>query len=317
MATPPSLTRRRALALSGTAAGGLLLAGGDPAGAAHRPRRQRGKLPRKRIEEIVRAEGTLSSGVLGISIGRDDIGDVKGGMGVTFNAAFHVHGDLDFQPLGGGDAFLNGDLALKPEEIQPVVDALLKAGLAFQAFHQHYFDWSPQVWFIHFRGVGDAVALAHKVRSVLDVTSAPFPQTMPSDPTTPLDSKRLGRILGGSAEIGEEGVVMASVSRGDRIVVGEVVASPEANISTTVEIKPLDAAGTSAAVAPDLSLRADEVRPALRAMRRHGFEVGCLYNQETAEHPQLYFAHMLATGDPYDLARKLRATLDKTRAEKA
>ncbi len=108
-----------------------------------------------------------------------------------------------------------------------------------------------------------------------------------------------------------------SVNRRDRIVLGDVIASPEANVSTNVEFKPLNPGGTRAAAAPDFSMRSEEVQPVMRVMRRSGFEVGCLYNQETAEHPQLYFAHMLATGDPYALAATIRAGLDKTRADKA
>lgn len=40
--------------------------------------------------------------------------------------------------------------------------------------------------------------------------------------------------------------------------------------------------------------------------------VHCLYNQETDEHPQLYFSHQLKTGDPYELAREIRRALDHT-----
>jgi hypothetical protein len=62
-------------------------------------------------------------------------------------------------------------------------------------------------------------------------------------------------------------------------------------------------------------MTAAEVEPVCKAMRRAGFEIGCLYNQETGEHPQLYFAHMLATGDPHDLAVKMRKALDHTHAD--
>lgn len=47
-------------------------------------------------------------------------------------------------------------------------------------------------------------------------------------------------------------------------------------------------------------------------MRRNGFHVGCRYSQETNEHPQLFFSHMIDTGDPYRLARKIRRGLDLT-----
>ena len=56
-----------------------------------------------------------------------------------------------------------------------------------------------------------------------------------------------------------------------------------------------------------------EVMPVFRTMRAAGFEIGCLYNQETGEHPQLFFAHMFATGAPLELARAIRTALDHTR----
>jgi hypothetical protein len=312
-------TRRRALTLAGVA-GGMAVAGRVPAEAATcRPRSAlsvRGHLPADRIQQIVGAEGTVSQRVLQISIARDDIGRVNGPEGVRFDSDFQIHGDLTFQPLGSGRAFLNADLALKASELNRVIDALDASGLVFQAEHQHYVDLSPQVWFIHFRGLGRPLDLARAARKVIDVTAAKLPQKMPSKPTTPLDHKRLVRILGGSAEVGGGGVVTVTVGRTDRIVIDGVHASPEANISTNIEFKPLDSAGRQAAVGPDFSMRGPEVRPTVRAMRANGFQVGCLYNQETDEHPQLYFSHMLAKGDPYVLAAAVRRGLDHTKAER-
>ena len=91
--------------------------------------------------------------------------------------------------------------------------------------------------------------------------------------------------------------------------------SPEANISTNIEFLPLDPHGTRVAAAPDFSMTSDEVMPVCATMRAAGFEIGCLYNQETSEHPQLFFAHMLAKGAPLELARAIRAGLDHTRAD--
>ena len=45
------------------------------------------------------------------------------------------------------------------------------------------------------------------------------------------------------------------------------------------------------------------------------WEIGCLYNQETDEHPQLYFSHTWKVGDPVDLAKQVRKGLDQTNAE--
>jgi hypothetical protein len=271
-------------------------------------------LPVKRIEEVIGIDGTVSKGVLEISVGRSDIGPVSGPLGVTFTAAFEVHGDLYFQPLGDGQALLNGDLALLPEETNPFIAAVLQQGLTFQAFHQHLVEMNPQVWFVHFRGVGDPLALAKAVRVAIDVTKTPLPQSSPMNPTTPFDPDKLASILHGDAQVGEEGVVSVSVSRKHGVRLGGVHAKPETGISTSIEFKPLGN-GANAAVVPDFSMTADEVVPVVQRMQGLGWFQGCLYNQETDEHPQLYFDHMLKTGDAYALAHEIRTGLDLTDSE--
>ncbi len=243
---PVRMNRRRALAVGGGVAGGLLASAAPFTGAVaagERHESKPGALPADQIQRIVRAEGTVTSGVLSIDLSRDDIGDVRGPLGVTFTPAFEVDGTLTFQPLKGGRAFFNGDIALMAEETNPVIDAIVANGLTFQAFHQHYDQMTPQIWFIHWRGTGEALHLARAVHNVLAATSIPLPQTMPKHPTTPLDAERLGKILGGDAMVGEEGVVSVEVTRTDTIHIDGIRVSPEANISTGIEFKPLDHRG--------------------------------------------------------------------------
>jgi hypothetical protein len=317
------VSRRRALALGGGLAAGAALSSALPVAAgaavsdrvALRGHERHGGLPVVEMEKILRAWGTVSKGVLSIDIDRDDIGDVAGPLGVTFTPAFQINGTLTFQPLGDHHAFFNGDLALKPEECNPFIDAIIRNGLVFQAFHQHYIETHPNVWFIHWRGTGHPLRLARAVKNVLDVTSTPFPQKPPAHPTTPLSPGRLAAILHGSAEVGAEGVVTVTIDRTNRIMIDGVHASPEANISSTVEFKPLSSSGSRAAVGPDFSLESSEVMPVVTLMRRQGWFQGCLYNQETAEHPQLYFDHMLKVGNAYDLAHEIRRGLNLTDAD--
>jgi hypothetical protein len=150
---------------------------------------------------------------------------------------------------------------------------------------------------------------------VLKVTSTPLPQKMPSNPKTPFSGKRLEKILHGTGEVGADGVITITTTRKHTVRLGNVLAEPDVNVSTGTAFQPLNAAGTRAAVAPDFSMTASEVAPVMRTMRRHGFEVGCLYNQETGESPQLYFAHMFAVGDPYTLAHQVRDGLNHTAAD--
>jgi uncharacterized protein DUF1259 len=310
------VSRRRALALGGGLTAGGLVTAALPASATAAEtasvKVQHGHLPVAKIQRILQAEGTVSNGVLAIDISRDDIGDVAGPLGVTFTPAFQINGTLTFQPLGDNHAFFNGDLALKPQECNPLIDAIIANGLTFQAFHQHYIETHPNVWFIHWRGEGDPLQLARAVKNVLKVTSTPFPQQPPANPTTPLDSDRLAAILHGSAEVGEEGVVTVSVERTDKIIIDGIRVSPEANIFTEVQFKPLSSSGSHAAVGPDFAMEASEITPVVHLMRRQGWFQGCLYNQETDEHPQLYFDHMLKVGDAYALAQEVRRGLNLT-----
>lgn len=270
-------------------------------------------LPVKEIENVVGAQGEVSHGVLNISIARDDIGDVQGPKGVTLTAAFEIHGDLWFQPLSNGRALLNGDMALTESEVNPFISALLDNGLVFQAFHQHA-PTDPQVWFVHYRGTGKPIDLARAIRAAIDVTATQLPQTSPSKPTSPLDDKKLASILHGDAQIGEEGVVTVTVSRKGTVHLDGVHVSPDAGISTTIEFKPVG--GTQAQVVADFSMSASEVDPVVHQMLGgEDWYQGCLYNQETDERPQLYFDHMIKSGDAYDLAKQIRRGLDKTDAD--
>ena len=271
-------------------------------------------MPKAQIEKIIQAEGSVDNNVLDIEIARDDIGEVQAPLGVTFTPDFEVSGDLFFQPLPDGNAFLNGDLALKEDEVNPFISQLLLHGIVFQAFHQHT-PTDPQVWFVHFRGTGNPIELARSVKAAIGVTTTPFPQVAPPHPTTPLDPARLKNILhADTVSVGGEGVVTAWVYRKDRIVIDGVTVNPQANVSTSVVFKPTGQGG-QAHVVPDFSMTAEETIPVISLMLNNlGWYQGCLYNQETGERPQLYFDHMVKTGDAYELAAEVRRGLDLTDA---
>ena len=273
-----------------------------------------GRLPVDAIQDALHAKGKVGNdGVLTIGIERDDINNVTL-HGVPIKPSFEINGELDFQPLSNGRAFFNGDLALKPGEIDHVIDAILSNGLVFQAEHQHLYDFSPMVWFIHIRGKGDPVKLAHALYNVLKATSTPLPQAPPEHPTTPLNPDRLKSILHGfDVEVGNDGVVTVYVARRNPIFIDGVRVNPATNIATNVAFEPLNSSGSETAVVPDFGMEASEVDPVISTMRAKGWDIGCLYNQETDEHPQLFFSHNFKVGDPYVLAQEVRDGLAAAR----
>jgi hypothetical protein len=307
---------RREMLLAGTGAAGAaaaLLAGGTPvlADRSRRPMAPASSLPVKRIKEIMETQdASVSDDVLMLEIDRDDLKHVTGPGGIPFLPSFQLDGMFFYQALDNGKAILNGDFPLLPEEINPFIDKLLAGGLVFQAFHQHFFDLNPMVFFIHFRGIGDPLKLAHAIINAVKVTGTPLPQNDSGPFSTPLDASRLANILGGTAEVKEGGVVSVSIERANRERLGGVLISPALGVEVTVDFEPLHG-GKAAAVVPDYALVASEVVPVIRTMRQEGFAVHCLYNQETDEFPQLYFSHCLKVGDPYALAHQVRKALNK------
>lgn len=307
------------LVATGVAApGGTATAAGPerPRAAASQTRAGTERLPVKAIEKILQADGQVSkSGVLEVDIDRKDLHVIGGNPPVRFKDGFQLQHELFFQSLGRGKAILNGDLTLRPQEIQPVIDAFIAHGLTFQAQHQHLYDMRPMVWFVHFRAIGDPIRLAGAARAVIGKTSTPLPQHSPPHPRTPLPVRKLERVLGGDATVGENGIVTVTVRRTDKIRLGGVLVDPDLGVSTNIQFQPLGRG--RAAVIPDFSMTASETQPVISVMRRHRWEVGCLYNQETDEHPQLYFSHMYRVGDPVELARQIREGLDRTAAKRA
>ncbi|MDB5059863.1 MAG: hypothetical protein JWO59_3335 [Chloroflexi bacterium] len=347
MDTP--ISRRRALALGGSIAGGIVAAsspllGGTPRGVAGKSGRDArnggggsfSQVTIKQLEAILQTNGTQQNGVLSFELERKDLtGYTLGGNSlsspVPFSPSWENNGMYFFQKLGGRDeeegrsnsdsgaAILNGDFGgLLPQEIDPFIDQLLSHGLVFQALHQHFYDIHPnQLYFIHFRGIGDPLQLARAAIAAVKVTGAPLPQFQSSMPTTPLPADQLAHILGGDAHIGSDGVVTVDVPRMDRIILDDVRISPFLNVATTIAFEPLDSSGSKAAVAPDFGLTSSEIQGVIEVMRQQGWVIGCLYNQETDEFPQLYFSHQVKVGDPISLAHEIRRGLDRMNVARA
>jgi hypothetical protein len=104
------------------------------------------------------------------------------------------------------------------------------------------------------------------------------------------------------------------VPRRDTITLGGVQISPFLNIAAMIDFEPLGN-GQQAAASADYSMIASEVQNVVKVMRQQGWETGCLYNQETDEHPQLFFSHQAKVGNAIDLAHQIRKGLDQTNSK--
>lgn len=118
-----------------------------------------------RLDEIIGYAGQDKGGVWGYSIGR--AGKVRMGN-VELPPAAGVATVLNFQPLDGTKAAINGDFAMAAGEVRNVLRALREAGIDVQSTHQHMTDDEPRVIYTHFWATGEAEDLGRGLRSALD-----------------------------------------------------------------------------------------------------------------------------------------------------
>lgn len=316
-----TLSRRLALGIGTAAAGGLVLARNAVAQQHQNGAQQdnqRNQFPVREMQNAIGAEGEMKHGLLHFAVERKDLTNITGragarldGQRIPFRPAWTLNGDFWFQDLGNGQAITNCDFCFRPEEINPAIDAMAQHGLVLMAFHQHFMGLNREVFFMHFRGTGNPLALARGIGAVLDATATPRPQQKPQNPQTPLNHQQLAHILGGHATVGDDGTVAVLIPRRNQMMLGGHRVSPFLHVAANCRFEPLDNNGHVAAVAPDFSMATPAIMQVMEVMRRQGWAVHCLYNQETGEHPQLFYSHQLKVGNPYQLAQEVRRGLNQ------
>ena len=119
------------------------------------------------IDKALGRKGTADGGLYKFTLARDDtITD----DGHVLPPTFGVTTGINFQPLGGGKAAINGDFVMIAPEVQKVIQALRKGGIALVEVHNHSFTERPRLFYAHFWAVDDGITLAKALRPALDVT---------------------------------------------------------------------------------------------------------------------------------------------------
>jgi len=114
------------------------------------------------LEKVLGMKGQTNAGMFKVVIGRHaTMHGVSIGkeMGVNTWAAFAGSDD---------QAVVDGDFAMKEDELQPVLKSMLANGINIVAIHQHMTHEDPRFVFLHYWGKGKALDLATSVRQALD-----------------------------------------------------------------------------------------------------------------------------------------------------
>lgn len=82
-----------------------------------------------------------------------------------------IHGVMQALLAGGvQQTALHNHLRGESPHVNPVLRALESNGIEVTAIHSHMLDDSPHLFFMHFWGNNDALAIARGLRAALDVT---------------------------------------------------------------------------------------------------------------------------------------------------
>jgi biotin operon repressor len=120
------------------------------------------------IDAALGRKGTPDGGIYKFTVARNQTITASNhvlpaGLGLTTS--------INFQSVGAGKAAINGDFTLTGEEINNVIAALRKGGIAIVEVHNHSLDEQPRLFYLHFWAVDDAVRLAKALRPALDTTN--------------------------------------------------------------------------------------------------------------------------------------------------
>jgi hypothetical protein len=282
----------------------------DTASAQARARPAR-KLPPAdwtQVEQALGRKGTSYPGdVMKFSFPRTDLKVVV--AGVTLKPALALGSWVAFERISD-HAMVMGDIVLLESEVAPVMGSLQQNGIEQTALHNHLLGESPRIMYMHIRAIGNAARIARAMRSALEFTNTPLgaPASAVSTPFD-LDTAGVARAIGVQGKV-NGGVYQLSVPRREKIIEDGHEIPASMGVATSINFQPTGP-GT-AAITGDLVLIGREINPMLWTLSENGIRVTAIHSHMISEQPRLFFMHFWATGEPVQLARGLRAALDRT-----
>ncbi|RZK35679.1 MAG: DUF1259 domain-containing protein [Hymenobacter sp.] len=268
---------------------------------------------------------------VGRALGKPLTKQMKGGMyaavftrtdlhvvakGVPVKSELGVASEMTFMPIGGGRAYLMGELTVTEAELAAVTQALGAGGLGLTSIHKHLPAETPRIWWVHFAGYADPVRMATTVRAALRRTGTPAQEAEPRPQKLALDTKALDQLLGLKGKV-VGGVYKYLVAhRGSyRDTLAHLQLSPMMQPTAALYFQPLG--GSRVAINGDMMVTAEEVDRVTTVFRQQHIALVALHSHMTHEYPQLYYLHYWQTGDAATLGRALRAALDQTAVEQS
>lgn len=261
------------------------------------------------VLEALGRQGDFRDGVLKVNVPRNDLRVVVDGVATP--TPFGFGGWVALEKGSGGMEVMMGDLVLTESEINPVMSALLGAGVDVTALHNHFLFETPRIFYMHVHGHGSAADLATKLKPALALIGTSPPSAAAAGKTLdgPLDTAQLATIVGTPGET-NGAVYKITIGRPD-ISMTEMGAAINARmgLNTWAAFYGSDA---EAVVAGDVAMLDHEVQPVLKALRDHGISIVAMHHHMTGTTPNVIFLHYWGRGPAQNLAAGVRAAVDQT-----
>lgn len=262
------------------------------------------------LETLLELKGQEVGGEYKVTIPQKDLSVVVDGfpivpaMGLTSWVAFTPH---------KRHVMAMGDLVLLEDEVSPVQKAAVEAGLSVTAIHNHFLRDKPKVMFMHIGGMGQPDELAKAVRKTLDKASeVRSSKGLPQGPTSVegvLEPQEIETIIGHKGHT-SNGVFKIVIGRPDvPLKEMKVPVSTFLGFNTWMAFQGTKA---KAAVSGDFAMLENEVDGVIRELVSRGIEVTAVHNHMVTEKPRIFFLHFWGVDTPVNLARALKAALDKS-----
>lgn len=268
----------------------------------------------QQVLSTLERQGDFKSHVLKVNIPRSDLKVTV--AGVSTPTPFGFGGWVAMTKGNGGMDVLMGDLVLTQDEVNPVLSALLRAGLDVTALHNHFFWDEPRMFYMHLHGMGLASVLANQLKpalALIGTSSTPIAAPAGAPPpsagvSSSLNTATLARLAGHDGE--QSGAVYKITVGREDLHVTDMGADVNARmgLNTWAAFVGTDA---KAAVAGDVAMLASEVTPVLNALRDHGLDIVALHHHMTDTEPAVFFVHYWGTGPADTLAAGFKAALDQ------
>ena len=256
-------------------------------------------------------QGDYKANVLKVNIPRNDLNVTVANVKTPTPFGF---GGWIAMTKGQGMDVMMGDLVLTQDEVNPVMSALLDNGLEVTALHNHFFWEEPRIFYMHVHGHGSPAELARRVKPAIDLIGKNSRGTAPAAApaaavVSTLNTARLAQIAGHEGE--QTGSVYKITVGRDDLKIAEMGAPINARMGLNTWAA-FVGTNENAAIAGDVAMKAEEVTPVLKALRKNGLDVVAIHHHMTGTQPTIYFLHYWGTGPAEKLAAGFKAALDVT-----